>query len=67
MENKGYVTIKIETFDETGNRTNIECFSVSRKAFLYPATHPEVNVNLELILHRARKEILTPTPKTDMP
>jgi hypothetical protein len=64
MEAKGHVTIKIETFDN-GVRTNIECFSISKEAFL-DGTSPELRTNMRIAMDHARKEILTPTPKTDM-
>lgn len=62
---KGTVTVKIEVFNEDGKRTNIECFSLSQKAFLDP-TGEEHYKNLYQAIARTRKEILTPTPKTDM-
>lgn len=59
---KGTVTVKIETFDEQANRTNIECFTLSQEAFLDP-TGEEHYKNLYQAITRARKEILKPTPK----
>lgn len=61
----GHVTVKIETFDGEGNRTNIECFSLSPEAFL-EGTSQELSTNMRIAMAHTRKEILTPTPKTDM-
>lgn len=63
--NKGHVTIKIETFDEDGKRSNIECFSVSKDTFL-DGTSLEWRLNMRIAMDHARKEITNPTPKTDM-
>lgn len=68
MEPKGYVTVKIEVFNAEGERTNIECFSLSKQAFLAQeiADVREFNLNLRQAIDRTIKEIITPTPKTDM-
>lgn len=63
--NNGHVTVKIETFEEDGTRSNIECFSVSKQTFLDGASL-EWRLNLRIAMDHAKKEILTPTPKTDM-
>lgn len=60
----GHVTIKIEVFD-AGIRTNVECFSISKEAFL-DGTSQELRTNMRIAMDHTRKEILTPTPKTEM-
>lgn len=64
MTHNGHVTVKIETFDDKGNRTNIECFSLRTHSFLYGTV--ELDTNLSQAIERTRKEIINPTPKTDM-
>lgn len=61
----GHVTVKIETFNGDGTRANIECFSISKAAFL-DGTSNEWRTNLRIAVDHARKEIINPTPKTDM-
>jgi hypothetical protein len=67
MEAKGHVTVKIETFNSNGERTNVECFSVLKDTFLNNWTSPEWKLNLKHVIENTRREIVNPTPKTDMP
>lgn len=61
----GHVTVKIETFNAVGKRSNIECFSLSKEAFL-ALQGEEHFILLQQAILRTRKEITNPTPKTDM-
>lgn len=65
MEPNGHVTVKIEAFNDKGERTNIECFSLPIPAFLDLTTR-ELQLNWRQAYERTRKEIINPTPKTDM-